>query len=389
MKQQETAVRALVLAGGGAKGSYQVGVWRALMELGWRPEIITGTSVGCLNGVLFALDEYEAARDMWLTIRSQDVMALPEEKGLSELHSFLRQTVAAGGLDVAPLEEIVERMLDEEALRRAPIRFGLVTVESRGLRPCELTLEEIPEGKVKDYLLASAACFPALRPREIDGKKYLDGGYTDNMPQGLAKRMGATELVCVDVDGVGITRPNLTGLPTTVIRSYWDLGDILRFSPEVARRNIELGYYDTMRAFGRIRGCAYAVEIAGQETAAVRFRVSFDLQLEELRALWPAAALSVELALARGKWQDLCLAPLEAAAEAAETDPAQLYTVAGLGEAFLGRYDPQKGAAFAPLFGGGGTAALAAKAALSPTALLQALVYRALTEHRDLEVNIE
>lgn len=301
MEQREPVVRALVLAGGGAKGSYQVGVWRALMELGWRPEIITGTSVGCLNGVLFVLDAYETARDMWLTIRSQDVMTLPEETGLSELHDFLRQTVAAGGLDVAPLEEIIDRVLDEDALRAAPTRFGLVTVETRGLRPCELTLEEIPKGKVKDYLLASAACFPALRPREIDGKKYLDGGYTDNMPQGLAKRMGATELVCVDIDGVGITRPNLTGLPTTTIRSYWSLGDILRFSPETARRNIELGYYDTLRAFGRIRGCAYPVEIQGGELPAAELRARFDIQLETLRAAWPAAALSVELAQARGK----------------------------------------------------------------------------------------
>ena len=47
MAQNNTPVKALVLAGGGARGSYQVGVWRALTELGWRPQIITGTSVGC------------------------------------------------------------------------------------------------------------------------------------------------------------------------------------------------------------------------------------------------------------------------------------------------------------------------------------------------------
>ena len=71
--------KALVLAGGGARGSYQVGVWRALTELGWKPDLITGTSVGSLNGAMFALDLYETARDMWLSIRSQDVMELPEQ----------------------------------------------------------------------------------------------------------------------------------------------------------------------------------------------------------------------------------------------------------------------------------------------------------------------
>ena len=248
-----------------ARGSYQVGVWRALTELGWRPQIITGTSVGSLNGAMFALDLYETARDMWMSIRSQDVMELPEENAdLSELHAFLREVVRDGGMDVTPLEEIVERVLDEDALRASPIRFGLVTVEKRGLKPRELTLEDIPAGKVKDYLLASAACFPALRAKQIDGVQFLDGGYRDNMPTALAQKMGAEELVCVDLEGVGITLPNRTGLPTTMIRSYWELGDILHFDPDTARRNMELGYYDTRRAMGYLRGCAYAVSTSAE-----------------------------------------------------------------------------------------------------------------------------
>ena len=61
MAQNNTPVKALVLAGGGARGSYQVGVWRALTELGWRPQIITGTSVGSLNGLRDLTGEVEAA----------------------------------------------------------------------------------------------------------------------------------------------------------------------------------------------------------------------------------------------------------------------------------------------------------------------------------------
>ena len=91
MDDRSAPCKALVLAGGGARGSYQVGVWRALMELDWHPQIITGTSVGSLNGAMFVLDQYETARDMWLAIRSKDVMELPEEDAdLSALHQFLR-----------------------------------------------------------------------------------------------------------------------------------------------------------------------------------------------------------------------------------------------------------------------------------------------------------
>lgn len=376
-------VKALVLAGGGAKGSYQVGVWKALAELGWKPEIITGTSVGCLNGAMFVLDLYEVARDMWLTIGDADVMVLPPENGWAELHAFLQDVVKNGGLDVTPLEQIVDRVLDEDALRRAPIRFGLVTVERRGLRARELTLEEIPQGMVRDYLMASAACFPAIRPREIDGVQYLDGGYSDNMPFGLAKRMGAEELLCVNVDGVGITRPNFSGLPTTVIGSHWDLGDLLRFQPQTARRNMELGYYDTLRTFGRVGGTAYALragEPAGRETAA--FRSRYDALLARCAAQNPTVALTEKTALAlfgpRAGQKDT--APLELAAEEAGADPTVPYTLPQLQEAFLSGYQPEKARRYERLLrGDGAVPALAALAAVTPKDFVAALVYAALT----------
>ena len=393
MEQRPMPQKALVLAGGGARGSYQVGVWRALMELDWHPQIITGTSVGSLNGAMFVLDLYETARDMWLTIRSKDVMELPEDNAdLSALHSFLRRVVKAGGMDVSPLEEIVERVLDEDALRKAEIRFGLVTVEQRGLKPRELPLEQIPEGRVKDYLMASAACFPALQARDIDGVKFLDGGYSDNMPTGLAKDMGAEELVCVDLEGVGITRPNLTGLPTTMIRSYWELGDILHFDPDTARRNMELGYYDTLRAFGRLRGCAYAVDNGPESSAdAEAFRSRFDAVQKMVRDKYPVT-LTADAALLLSKMKDTALAPLETAAEDVGVDPAQYYTTRSLGEAFLAKCDRARMESFAPLFAGSADAARAAMAAILPNTFLQALVYWTLTvsalpevrEHEDL-----
>ena len=376
----EQRQKALVLAGGGARGSYQVGVWRALMELNWHPQIITGTSVGSLNGAMFVLDLYETARDMWLTIRSRDVMELPEEDAdLSALHQFLRSVVKAGGMDVTPLEGIVERVLDEKALRASSTRFGLVTVEQRGLKPRELMLDEIPEGRVKDYLMASAACFPALRARDIDGVKFLDGGYSDNMPTGLAKRMGAEELVCVDLEGVGITRPNLTGLPTTMVRSYWELGDILHFDPDTARRNMELGYYDTLRAFGRIRGCAYAVDNGPESSMdAAVFRVKFEAVQKMVREKYPVT-LTADAALLLAKMKDTDLAPLEASAEDAGVDPAKYYTAHTLGDAFLAKCDQARMQSFAPLFEGSADAARAALAALMPNTFLQALVWRTLT----------
>ena len=228
---EHTGKRALVLAGGGAKGSYQIGVWRALQELDWTPDIITGASVGTLNGCLFTMGKIQEAEDLWRSLEIHDVLEVPATLKPEELRAFFLDIIRSGGLNVEPLAEMIDRLIDEDAVRTSPIHFGLVMTELGSLRSVQCPIEDIPDGQLKDYMLASSACFPALRPREIDGVKYIDGGWRDNMPLDLAAKMGAAELLGVDVDGIGIVRPNTTGLPTRIVRSHWDLGPTLVFLP--------------------------------------------------------------------------------------------------------------------------------------------------------------
>ena len=233
-------VRALVLAGGGAKGSYQVGVWRALQELDWTPAIITGASVGTLNGCMFTLGKAREVEELWRSLEIHDVLDVPATRNAEELNSFFLDVIRSGGLNVEPLAERIESLIDEDAVRKAPIRFGLVMTEMSTMRSIQCPIDQIPQGRLKDYMLASSACFPALRPREIDGVKYIDGGWRDNMPLQLAAAMGATELLGVDIDGIGIVKQNHTGLPTRIVRSHWNLGPTLDFDPVRAGRNIAL-----------------------------------------------------------------------------------------------------------------------------------------------------
>ena len=55
----------LVLEGGGAKGSFQIGAWRALREAGIKIKGVSGVSVGALNGALICMDDPEKAEDIW------------------------------------------------------------------------------------------------------------------------------------------------------------------------------------------------------------------------------------------------------------------------------------------------------------------------------------
>ena len=92
--------RALVLAGGGAKGSYQVGVWQALQELDWTPDIITGASVGALNGLLFTMGKVQEAEDIWRSMELHDVLELPTTTEKDTLYNFFMDVVRSGGLNV-------------------------------------------------------------------------------------------------------------------------------------------------------------------------------------------------------------------------------------------------------------------------------------------------
>jgi len=195
----------------------------------------------------------------------------------------------------------------------------------------------------------------------------------------LAKLAGIDSAGRVAVGGGGIPRPNRTGLPTTLIRSYWELGDILHFEPATARRNIELGYHDTLRAFGRLRGCAYAVDSGAESSAdAAAFHAAFEAVQKDMREKHPST-LTADAALLLAKLSDAELAPLEAVAEDVGVDPAPYYTTRTLGEAFLAKCDFERLRSFEPLFEGEAGPAQAARAALLPNTFLQALVCRALT----------
>ena len=57
--------RGLVLCGGGSKGSYEMGAWTALKELNEEFDIVTGTSIGCLNAAMFASHAYDRCKELW------------------------------------------------------------------------------------------------------------------------------------------------------------------------------------------------------------------------------------------------------------------------------------------------------------------------------------
>lgn len=256
----------LVLGGGGAKGAYHIGVWQAMRELELIPDIVTGTSIGALNGALMVQDDYEKALVLWENIHYGSVFAGEPNPAIERINSRVELMGGiterlAGAVDISPFEELVGYHIDEERLLSSPIEFGFTTVQLPLMRAYELMRDDVPRHRFADYLLASASCFPVFPPRKIDGQFYVDGGYRDDIPIGLALLGGATEVIAVDLQSVGMQKalPE-TDVPITYIRSGWDTGPLFCFEPDMVRRNMRLGYLDLMKAWGKVEGRLYAFE---------------------------------------------------------------------------------------------------------------------------------
>lgn len=258
--------RGLALGGGGAKGSYQMGAWQAFRELGLTFDIITGTSIGSINGALMVQDTFEIADALWNSIEYENIFHEERKTNIRGINSALdmvkfavNDALLQGSVDSSPLEALIKEAVDEERVRASPTRFGLVTVELPSMRPFTPMLEEIPDGMLYRYLMASSSCFPVFSPYDIDGVRYIDGGYYDNVPINLAIEQGAEQVVAVDLDGIGFVREPVTeqGVEIVRIRSYWDLGTVFEFDKNIFARNRRLGYYDTMKAFHELDGYYY------------------------------------------------------------------------------------------------------------------------------------
>ena len=113
----------IVLEGGGAKGAYQVGAWKALREAGVKIKGIAGTSVGALNGALMCMGDLELAERVWSNLTYSQVMDVEDEKMQQLLErempfweaiSNVFERMGEGGLDVTPLKDLLLEVVDEE-----------------------------------------------------------------------------------------------------------------------------------------------------------------------------------------------------------------------------------------------------------------------------------
>lgn len=268
----------LVLEGGGAKGSFHVGAIKALSERGYYFDGVTGTSIGAINGALVAQGDLELLYRLWDEVRPSQVLDVDDEKirryierdfDRSTVWYFVklfREAIANRGLSIKKAEAFLDQYIDEDKLRESPIDFGLVTVAtSDRWSPVELFKEDIPQGLLKKYIIASAY-FPAFRRDPIDGKHYMDGGIYDNMPINPLIKKGYDKIIAIRTMS---SMPHQKVIDDSVEVSYIipseKLGGTLAFTPEKIQHNIKLGYFDAQRFLDDIRGFRYYIKPQSEE----------------------------------------------------------------------------------------------------------------------------
>ena len=338
---------ALVLGGGGAKGAYQIGAIAALEEAGITCGQVVGVSIGAINAAMYAQRDMERAAALWENIRlsdilSADALSIADDAEAifgqpEKLLEYFARNSQKSFTDITPLKTLLSRQISEDAVRNSPIRMTLTATRFPTLSCVEKKVSDMEPGTLHQWLLASAAIFPIFPMQTIGEERYIDGGFCDNTPVEAAIRAGAQRIIAVDVGKNRAhtqydRRPNIT-----YIRAAHPLGGLLAFDSETIARNRTLGYNDTMRALGMMRGIRYSFDQIDAQALFSRAQ-DFVVRLTQIEAALgfgnalakkdsaPLFSLLEEELPPGADTIDYLLRAMEICADVAQVNPAQVFT---------------------------------------------------------------
>lgn len=259
----------LALEGGGGKGAYQIGAFIALKELGYKFNMVAGTSIGSLNAAMIVQGDIELAKTLWLKSDSEligmdkDLVKLSKNFKLNKENiktsiTEIQNIINNKGLDITKYKETVNKYINEDKVRKSKINYGLVTLRIKDLKPLELSINEIEEGKLTEYILASSY-FPLFKmDKLIDNSYYIDGGLSNNLPITLLEKNKCKKIIAIKIDGIGFTKKQTySHTEVLTISPTKDTGSILLFDNKDINNNFKMGYYDTYLFFNKLLGYKY------------------------------------------------------------------------------------------------------------------------------------
>ena len=187
----------LVLAGGGGKGAYELGVWKALDELKLTKYItvFSGTSIGAFNSVLFAMNDMKKADELWEEVTMDKLVPISKSelikrgiglyiggKNLQLAKKFLNYKLEHGAIANDGAIEVVEKYLDFNKIKENNKICYAACTKLSDFSAKYFKINEFDEETGKKIVLASASLPLIYDCTEVLGEKYIDGGIADNIP---------------------------------------------------------------------------------------------------------------------------------------------------------------------------------------------------------------
>lgn len=284
----------IALEGGGSKGAYHAGALKAITEMKYDIGGITGTSIGSIVGAYFLQEGPDALMEFWKEIKPSHL--IPESleahsqyfstghiEDFKKYMSEVKELITNGGIDISNLKRTLYDHIDESKVRASQVPYGLVTYSLTDMKPMELMLTDIPEGKLIEYLIASSY-LPGFKAEKINGKRFLDGAFHDNLPVNLLLSHGLKHVIAIEVQGTGIKQKVKDKSAHVIyISPSDDTGNIIDFRHEVIEKNLKMGYYDALKVLNDYYGQWYYLTDIWSPTRAFEFLNSFtELQVKGL-----------------------------------------------------------------------------------------------------------
>lgn len=259
--------KGLALCGGGAKGSYEAGCFKALNEIGEKFDIVTGTSIGCLNAAMYCQGDFDRDYELWNKLNVQMIMKYGFNFDRYDIINGIRNSensinmvlnyVTNRGADIRPLKCMIDEYIDVDKIINSNVSFGIVCAQFPQMKGNEVLANKLDKDLIKQYILASASPWPVFPVCKIEDKSYVDGGYYDNLPINYCHRLGASEIVAIDLNIDATHKEYLNTRFVRYIKPTRSLGTFMQFDHDSIMRNMELGYLDTMKSYKRYQGYRY------------------------------------------------------------------------------------------------------------------------------------
>lgn len=258
----------LCLSGGGARGAYQVGVCKALEDLGYFSKIhaISGTSIGAVNASLLATKPIKEVKELWTNFPIDEFNYI--EGLLKRIRVKDYAFVKKGIMDIENLQTLLDETLDVTKFKD---KLVFITLSPAGL-PDEGTLG-ILKASFKHYIMGeknviysslkdqkpedinkqiiSSCSIPfVFAPVNLNGNQMFDGGLYDNTPIKPLVDAGCDTVILVNLQRLMSYNPKkFPGIKVIEIKHNKSLGAILNFAKDQSMTRFDLGYLDAMEYF--------------------------------------------------------------------------------------------------------------------------------------------